>query len=41
MNLAHARKHGFDKVGPMQMLDEKSDIDMPVKKGYLLNGKPF
>ena len=36
MNLAHARKHGFDKVGSMQMLDEKSDIDMPVKKGYLL-----
>ena len=36
MNLAHARKHGFDRVGPMQMLDEKSDIDMPVKNGYLL-----
>ena len=36
MNLSHARKHGFDKVGKMQMLDEKNDIDMPVKNGYLL-----
>ncbi len=36
MNLSHARKHGFDKVGRMQMLDEKGDIDMSVKNGYLL-----
>jgi uncharacterized Fe-S center protein len=36
LNLSHARKHGFDKVGPMQMLDENDDIDMPVKNGYLL-----
>jgi len=36
LNLSHAKKHGFDKVGPMQMLDENGDIDMPVKNGYLL-----
>ena len=36
LNLSHAKKHGFDKVGSMQMLDENGDIDMPVKNGYLL-----
>ncbi|MBR0494874.1 MAG: DUF362 domain-containing protein, partial [Treponema sp.] len=36
LNLSHAKKHGFDKVGTMQMLDENGDIDMPVKNGYLL-----
>lgn len=36
LNLAHAKKHGFDKVGKIQFLDEKGDIDMPVKNGYLL-----
>lgn len=35
-NYALARQHGFDKVAPLDMIDEDGDIDMPVKGGYHL-----
>lgn len=45
MNLALAKANGFSAVGPVQMLDEDGDIDMPVQGGHLLKytrtGKHF
>lgn len=35
-NYALARQHGFDKVAPLDMIDEDGDIDMPVNGGYHL-----
>ncbi|MCM1322082.1 MAG: DUF362 domain-containing protein [Bacteroides sp.] len=45
MNLALAKENGFSAVGPVQMLDENGDLDMPVRGGRLLKyartGKHF
>ena len=35
-NYAMAEKHGFTKVGPVDVLDADGDIDMPVQNGYHL-----
>lgn len=35
-NYAMAEKHGFTKVGPVDVLDEDGDVDMPVQGGYHL-----
>ncbi len=34
-NYAMAEKHGFTKVGPVDVLDADGDIDMPVQNGVL------
>lgn len=44
-NYELAKEHGFDKVAPLDMIDEEGDIDMPVSGGYHLKyartGKHF
>ena len=35
-NYAMAEKHGFTKVGPVDVLDADGDIDMPVQNGHHL-----
>ena len=37
MNYAIADVHGFSDIGQIQILDEQSDISMPVSGGFLLD----